>query len=128
MKQHLLFLGMTDFQFFLLQYFLPLVLVCSVIEAIYFHVQSKFDWSSMLVSLSDLFGRLLVQYFLPLTLAAPVLYWAESHKLNLLVMDGWLSLLALFVFKISVTTGCTELVTVSVGFGVTMPFTIPPMS
>jgi len=97
--QKTLFLGMTDFQFFLLQYFLPLVLVCSFVEAIYLHVQSKFDWSSMLVSLSDLFGRLLVQFFLPLTLAAPVLFWAESHKLNLLVMDGWLSFLALFLLQ-----------------------------
>lgn len=88
---------MTDFQFFLVQYFLPLILVCSFIESIFLHFQSKFDWSAMFVSLSDLFGRLCLQYFLPLTIATPVLNWAENHKLINIALDGWVTLLVLFI-------------------------------
>jgi sterol desaturase/sphingolipid hydroxylase (fatty acid hydroxylase superfamily) len=88
---------MTDFQFFLFQYFLPLILACSFIESIFLHFQSKFDWSAMLVSLSDLFGRLCLQYFLPLTIATPVLNWAENHKFINIALDGWVTLLVLFI-------------------------------
>lgn len=72
---------MTEFQLLLFQYALPFILVSSFIEAIYFQFKSKFDWPAMLISLSDLFTRLLLQFVFPLSLASPFLNWAQLHQI-----------------------------------------------
>ena len=90
---------MTEFQWFLFQFVLPIILVCSGIEALYFHWKTQFDWSAMVVSLSDLFARMVVQYLLPLSIATPVLNWAERHALDHSLLIGWQVYVVLFVLQ-----------------------------
>jgi len=88
---------MTEFQLFLLQFVLPFILACSFIEALYYHLKSQFNWSAMLVSLSDLFARMVVQYIFPLSLATPLLFWAEAHAFDLSFLTGWKAFCVLFI-------------------------------
>jgi sterol desaturase/sphingolipid hydroxylase (fatty acid hydroxylase superfamily) len=88
---------MTEFQLFLLQFVLPFILACSFIEALYYHLKSQFNWSAMLVSLSDLFARMVIQYIIPLSLATPLLFWAEAHALDLSFLTGWKAFCVLFI-------------------------------
>jgi sterol desaturase/sphingolipid hydroxylase (fatty acid hydroxylase superfamily) len=90
---------MTEFQLFLLQFVLPFILACSFLEAFYYQLKSQFNWSAMLVSLCDLFARMVVQYIFPLSLATPLLFWAEAHALDLSLLTGWEAFCVLFIVQ-----------------------------
>jgi hypothetical protein len=90
---------MSEFQLYLLQYVVPIILACSLIEGFFFQIKSKFDWFAMFVSLSDFTARLFFQYFLPLSIASPFLNWAESHPLVRFELSGGLAFLAIFLIQ-----------------------------
>ncbi len=90
---------MTEFQLYLLQYVVPLILACSLIEGFFFQIKSGFDWYAMLVSLSDFFARLFVQYVLPLSIASPFLNWAQGHAWVHFELSGWLAFLVIFLIQ-----------------------------
>lgn len=90
---------MTEFQLYLLQYVVPLILACSLIEGFYFQIKSRFDWFAMVVSLSDFFARLFFQYVLPISIASPFLNWAQAHAWGLFELNGVLAFLGVFLMQ-----------------------------
>ena len=82
---------------FLLFVALPTVVLASLVEALVLVHRGDYDWRATGVSLFDLFARVGLQVFLPLTLAAPVIYLASRYKLGSIPLDGWWTVVALFV-------------------------------
>ena len=76
---------------------LPIVMGCSLLEAIILSRRSIYDWKAAGVSLLDLAGRNLVGVFLPLSIIAPLADLAWNNRLTTMTLDTWQAVLLLFV-------------------------------
>ena len=82
---------------FLLFTVVPAIVVASLVEAWFLSRRARYDWRASGISLLDLVLRLLINLSLPLALSTPVTQWAQSHRLTNLHLDGWQTVLLLFI-------------------------------
>ena len=82
---------------FLLLVVLPVVVGCSLLEALVLSRRQAYDWKAMGVSLLDLLGRNAIAIFLPISIATPLTLLALEHQLMTIELNTWQALLALFI-------------------------------
>ncbi|HEY8101225.1 MAG TPA: sterol desaturase family protein [Burkholderiaceae bacterium] len=82
---------------FLLFVATPAVLVFALMEAIVLSRRQHYDWRAFGVSAFDLVARITVNILLPLSIATPLVRLAYQHRLTTIQLDGWLTVLLLFV-------------------------------
>jgi sterol desaturase/sphingolipid hydroxylase (fatty acid hydroxylase superfamily) len=87
---------MSPIEKFLLFVAVPVVLLCSLIEAAVLTRSQQYDWRAFGVSLFDFVLRIAVTLFVPFTLAAPLVGWVIQHRLTTMQVDHWGSALLLF--------------------------------
>jgi len=75
----------------------PIVAFSSLVEAAVLSRRAAYDWRAAGVSLTDLLLRVDIQIFLALSIATPVVQWAYQHRLATIGLDGWGSVMVLFV-------------------------------
>jgi sterol desaturase/sphingolipid hydroxylase (fatty acid hydroxylase superfamily) len=82
-----------------LYYSTPVVIVLAMVEAVVlaFVRKQSYNWWASLASIVDAVGREYIVYrFLPLSLAGPVIFWAYTHRLTTLDVNGALAFGLLF--------------------------------
>ena len=72
------------------------VLAAATLEGLVLARRGGYDWRAFAATLGDAAGRRTVDA-LGLSLAAPLLAWAEAHRIATLPLDGWAAFALLFV-------------------------------
>jgi hypothetical protein len=72
------------------------VLAAATLEGLVLARRGGYDWRAYAATLGDAAGRRAVDA-LGLSLAAPLLAWAEAHRIATLPLDGWAAFALLFV-------------------------------
>lgn len=75
----------------------PAIVLASLIEAWVLSRRARYDWRASGISFMDLVLRILINLMVPLALSTPVTQWAREHRLTDLRLDGWQTVLLLFV-------------------------------
>lgn len=88
---------MNGIEKFLLFVMAPTVLVLSLVEAVVLARRGGYDWKGMGVSYFDFVLRIAVQIALPFSIAAPLIWWAESHRVATLGLGTLGEVLLLFI-------------------------------
>lgn len=88
---------MTELEHFLLYVAAPVVLFLALIEGLVLSIRGRFNWLAFGASAFDLVARILINIVVPFSLASPLIGWAIKHRLTTIAIDGWLSVLLLFI-------------------------------
>ncbi|MBA4107975.1 MAG: fatty acid hydroxylase [Leptothrix sp. (in: Bacteria)] len=75
----------------------PAIVLASLIEAWVLSRRARYDWRASGISFMDLILRILINLMVPLALSTPVTQWAREHRLTDLQLDGWQTVLLLFI-------------------------------
>jgi sterol desaturase/sphingolipid hydroxylase (fatty acid hydroxylase superfamily) len=75
----------------------PAIVLASLLEAWVLSRRARYDWRASGISFLDLVLRIAINITVPLALSTPVTLWAQEHRLTDLRLDGWQTVLLLFM-------------------------------
>lgn len=75
----------------------PAIVLASLLEAWVLSRRARYDWRASGISFLDLVLRITINLTVPLALSTPVTQWALNHRLTTLQLDGWQTVLLLFM-------------------------------
>lgn len=76
---------------------LPVVVLCSLVEALVLARGHGYDWKAAGVSFFDLFTRTIAQELIPWSIAAPFIAYAAAHRLTTIPLTTWQAIALLFL-------------------------------